>query len=140
MKNASIYIKRSKQLYEQSTSTRPTGRESLLEILGMGLELMALTDRSIHGRENVVNTIKDVDPESPFPTKEPLEFSTLWCRFTHLSFKEITMKLRDYPQPLMELKEGYILGRLCDAEISPQWRSIRHCTLDLGMVVQIATF
>ena len=46
------------------------------------------------------------------------------------------MKLHDYPQPLMELKEGYLVGRFCGAEICPQWRSIRHCTVDLGTWVR----
>ena len=128
-RNADIYIKRSKQLYDQPSST--VGRESLMGVVGSKVDLSFLADRSIHGKERVVAAMRDMDAESPYP-KDGVDYSTLWCRFVHWSFKEITMKLHDYPQPLMEMKEGYLQGRLCGSEICPQWRSIRHCTLDLG--------
>ena len=107
-----------------------------MAVVGSSVELSFLADRSIHGKEKVVTAIRDMDVESPYP-KDGVDYSTLWCRFIHWSFKDITMKLHDYPQPLMELKEGYLVGRFSRAEISPQWRSIRHCTLDLGREIII---
>ena len=129
MRNADIYIQRSKKLYDQPSST--VGRESLMAMVGSAVELSFSADPSIHGKDNVVAAMREMDADSPYP-KDGVDYSTLWCRLVHWSFKEITMKLHDYPQPLMELKEGYLVGRFCGAEICPQWRSIRHCTLDLG--------
>ena len=107
------------------------GRESLIAAVGSGVELSFSADSSIHGKDKVVAAMREMDVDSPYP-KDGVDYSTLWCRLIHWSFKDITMKLHDYPQPLMELKEGYLVGRFCGAEISPQWRSIRHCTLEFG--------
>ena len=102
-----------------------------MAVVGYYVEIYFLADQSNHGKEKVVAAMRDMDADSPYP-KDGVDYSTLWCRFIHWTFKDITMKLHDYPQPLVELKEGFLVGRFCGAEICPQWRSIRHCTMDLG--------
>lgn len=53
-----IYIKRSKLMKEQGTRTR------LFAWLVSDLQLLALTDPTIHGPENVVDNMTQIDPES----------------------------------------------------------------------------
>ena len=53
-----IYIKRSKLMKEQGTRTR------LFAWLVSDLQLLALTDPTIYGPENVVDNMTQIDPES----------------------------------------------------------------------------
>ena len=79
-----------------------------MAVVGSSVELSFLADQSIHGKEKVVAAMRDMDADSPYP-KDGVDYSTLWCRFIHWTFKDITMKLHDYPQPLVELKEGSLV-------------------------------
>jgi len=57
-KNAEIYIQRSKQM----SKTAPP-RTRLFAWLMSGVEIMALADPSMHGADNVVNNMTEIDPE-----------------------------------------------------------------------------
>ena len=57
-KNAEIYVQRSRQLY----STAPM-RTKLFTWELKKVEIVALADPSIHGKDNVVSNMKQIDPE-----------------------------------------------------------------------------
>jgi hypothetical protein len=77
--------------------------------------LQILADPSIHGAENVIKVMKEIDGDSPWP-EEKLEFTTLWCRVVSLRCKEWKFQLRDFPQPLLDIRQCYICGQLAGAE------------------------
>ena len=52
---------------------------------------------------------------SPWP-EDGLEFTTLWCRSVCASCKEWKFQLRDFPQPLLDIRDLHIWGRLVGAE------------------------
>lgn len=125
MKNAEIYVQRSKQMNQTPPRTR------LFAWLMTDVEIMALADPSIHGAENVVENMTEIDPDSPWP-EEGLEFSTLWCRSVSASCKEWQFQLRDFPQPLLLIQELSIWGRLVGAEQVAPKRAKRGVSIDLG--------
>ncbi len=57
-KSAEIYIDRSKKLY----ATVPI-RSKLFTWQLTNLEIVALADPSIHGKENVIKNMKEIDPD-----------------------------------------------------------------------------
>lgn len=74
-----------------------------------------MADPTIHGKENVIKTMRAIDHDSPWP-EEPIEFSTLWCRVISFKCAEWKFQLRDFPQPLMDIRQCYICGQLVGAE------------------------
>lgn len=90
--------------------------------------LQVLADPSIHGTENVVKIMKKIDKDSPWP-EEQIEFSTLWCRVVSLRCKEWKFQLRDFPQPLLDIRHFYICGQLVGAEqVAPRRGKSRYYT------------
>lgn len=59
--------------------------------------------------------MREIDADSPWP-EEGLEFSTLWCRAISLRCQEWKFILRDFPQPLLDIRQCYISGLLVGAE------------------------
>lgn len=57
------------------------------------LQIMAMADPSIHGKDNVTNMMREIDAESPWPD-EGLDFVTLWCRAVNVSCSEWKFMLR----------------------------------------------
>lgn len=79
-----------------------------------------LADPSIHGTDNVVRIMREIDFETPWP-EDGLEFITLWCRVVSLRCLEWKFQLRDFPQPLLDIRDCYICGQLIGAEqVSPR--------------------
>ncbi|PSN37005.1 hypothetical protein C0J52_14236, partial [Blattella germanica] len=109
-RNTEIYVQRSKQMCRAAPA-----RTRLFAWLMNDVEIMSLADPSIHGAENVVKNMTEIDPESPWP-EDGLEFTTLWCRSVCASCKEWKFQLRDFPQPLLDIREFHIWGRLVGAE------------------------
>ncbi|RZF37092.1 hypothetical protein LSTR_LSTR016200, partial [Laodelphax striatellus] len=56
--NGKIYIQRSKKMVQSGTRTR------LFAWIMSDLELIALADPSIHGAQNVVNVMTEIDTDS----------------------------------------------------------------------------
>ena len=52
---------------------------------------------------------------SPPPTDE-MEFATLWCRSIKFSVKHWSVSLRDFPQPMIDITNMHVWGRLIGAE------------------------
>uniref|UniRef100_A0A1Q3FY95 Putative conserved secreted protein n=1 Tax=Culex tarsalis TaxID=7177 RepID=A0A1Q3FY95_CULTA len=125
-KNSEIYIQRSKKLAE----TGPP-RTRLIAWIMTDLEIMAMADPSVHGTENAVNMIREIDGESPWP-EEGIEFVTLWCRAVNVSCSEWKFMLRDYPQPMFHVKAMHLFGHLAGAEMAPPRRAKRDVDIEIG--------
>ncbi len=115
-KSAEVYIQRSRQLY----TTQPV-RTKLCTWTLDDVDILALADPSLHGKENVVAQMKDIDYETPYP-EDGLEFTTLWCRMISASVTSWRFLLRDFPQAMLDIKDLQIWGRLVGAEIQPSQR------------------
>lgn len=125
-KNAEIYVQRSKQMYRAVPM-----RTRLFAWCMSDVKIIALADISIHGRENVVKVMKEMDPESPWP-EEGLDFTILWCRSVSMSCNDWKFQLRDFPQPLLDIAHLHLFGRLVGAEQDPPRRAKRSVSIDLG--------
>nr|CAD7259627.1 unnamed protein product [Timema shepardi] len=125
-KNAEIYIQRSKQM---SRAAPP--RTRLFAWLMNDIQVLSLADPSMHGAENAVRVMTEIDPDSPWP-EEGLEFTTLWCRSICASCKEWKFQLRDFPQPLLDIRDFHIWGRLVGAEQEATRRAKRGVVIELG--------
>ncbi|CAI9740932.1 Hypothetical predicted protein [Octopus vulgaris] len=124
-KSAEIYIQRSKQLYAKSPI-----KAQLLNCQMENLEIVALADLSYHGKEAVVEHMKQVDPDSPYP-EEGLEFNTLWCRMVTMDVTDIHIFLRDYPQSMLEVKDMHAWGKMIGAAQEGIKRSKRMCSVEI---------
>ncbi|PNF40865.1 hypothetical protein B7P43_G15929 [Cryptotermes secundus] len=124
--NTEIYVQRSKQMCRAAPA-----RTRLFAWLINDVEILSLADPSVHGAENAVKTMTEIDPDSPWP-EEGLEFITLWCRSVCASCKEWKFQLRDFPQPLLDIKDLHIWGRLVGAEQEATWRAKRGVVIELG--------
>lgn len=87
-KNSEIYIQRSKKIKEAG----PT-RTRLFAWILTDLEIIAMADPTLHGKENVTRIIREIDAESPWP-EDGLEFVTLWSRAINVSCSEWKFMLR----------------------------------------------
>ncbi|XP_013416630.1 protein KIAA0100 [Lingula anatina] len=124
-KNAEIYIQRSRLLYQEPLRTK------LFTWTMQDLEIIALADRSLHGKENVVKHLQEIDHDSPYPA-EGLEFITLWCRMVNTSVKSWTIHLRDFPQPCLDVVDLTVWGKLIGAEQEGAIRAKRTGTVQVG--------
>uniref|UniRef100_A0A1B0GN73 FMP27/BLTP2/Hobbit GFWDK motif-containing RBG unit domain-containing protein n=1 Tax=Phlebotomus papatasi TaxID=29031 RepID=A0A1B0GN73_PHLPP len=104
-KSSEIYIQRSKKIAEAGPP-----RTRLIAWIMSDLEIMAMADPSIHGTENVVKMMKEIDSDSPWP-EEGLEFITLWCRAVNMSC---------------------LFGHLCGAEQVAPRRAKRDVQIEIG--------
>ncbi|XP_075221262.1 bridge-like lipid transfer protein family member hobbit [Lycorma delicatula] len=123
--NGKIYVQRSRKMMQSGTRTR------LFAWIMSDLELLALADPSIHGAENVVNTMTEIDCDTPWP-EEGVEFVTLWCRSVTASCREWKFQLRDFPQPWLDIGQLHLWGRLVGAEQVATRRAKRGVTIQLG--------
>lgn len=86
--NSEIYVQRSKKINEAGPP-----RTRLFAWILTDLQIMAMADPSIHGKENVTAMMREIDAESPWP-EEGLDFITLWCRAVNISCSEWKFMLR----------------------------------------------
>ncbi|KAK3862517.1 hypothetical protein Pcinc_031627 [Petrolisthes cinctipes] len=125
-KNSETYIKRSKLMY----GTAPM-RTQLFTWTMRDVVIFALADPTYHGTERVIHHMMDIDLESPWP-EEGQEFSTLWCRMISASCGQWKFSLRDYPQPLLHIRDLELWGRLIGAEQRASKRAIRNVKVEVG--------
>jgi len=123
--NAKTYIDRSKKLYDSSPM-----RTRLFCVKVEGLELEIVSDSSYNTYEKMVYILKKIDHESPFP--EDLRFNTLWCRRVAGNINSGVVSLRDFPQPMMDVKELSFRGTVLGGEQEASNRAKRTCFIDLG--------
>ena len=124
-RNVEIFVQRAQRKYEN----RPM-RTALFRWEMEKVDIMALADPSFHGYANVVQHIQEMDPDSPWP-EEGMEFTTLWCRAVRATCHQWRFLLRDFPQPLLDIKELLLFGRLAGAEQVSSWRARRTCTVHI---------
>ncbi|XP_076275427.1 bridge-like lipid transfer protein family member hobbit isoform X2 [Rhynchophorus ferrugineus] len=124
-KNADIYVQRSKLMYQAAPQ-----RTTLFAWTMIDVELMVLM-RPEHLDIPNIHTIRKMDPDSPWP-EENMNFSTFWTRLISLRCEEWKFQLRDFPQPLLDIKKMYLCGELTCAEQLAPSRAIRTVLIDLG--------
>ncbi|RWS17806.1 hypothetical protein B4U79_01668 [Dinothrombium tinctorium] len=122
-KQAEIYIKRHKQLYNSVPA-----RTRLFLISAESVEIKMFADSSLTGKEKLINLMREVDRESPFP--EDIKFSSLWGRQVHAYFQVFYCQLRDFPKPMVDIKNVTIDGLLMGAEPVASSRALRTCYID----------
>ena len=126
MKKHEIYLKRHRQLYQLSTRKR-----KIFQVQADNLSVKLAADITIASQEKMIRIIKtDLDPVSPFP--EDLRFSSMWCRQVLASISSLVCKLRNFPQPMMEMDSMCLSGRILGAEQEASQRSRRMCFVDMG--------
>lgn len=127
-KNSEIYIQRSKKINEAGPV-----RTRLFAWILTDLEIMAMADPSIHGKDNVIRQIRETDADSPWP-EEGLDFVTLWSRAVNVSCSEWKFMLRDFPQPMFYVQNMRLFGNLCAAEQAATPRAKRDVQVEIGDV------
>ncbi|XP_078679800.1 bridge-like lipid transfer protein family member 2 isoform X1 [Branchiostoma floridae x Branchiostoma belcheri] len=119
-----IYVQRSQKLYSTPMRTH------LLRWEMKQLEVCALADPSMDGRDNIVGHMQDIDKDSPYPAD--LEFSTLWCRMVRGNVRHLEFQLRDYTVKLLETTDLHWWGRLLGAEQEAADTAKRPTTVEIG--------
>uniref|UniRef100_A0AC34GK63 Uncharacterized protein n=1 Tax=Panagrolaimus sp. ES5 TaxID=591445 RepID=A0AC34GK63_9BILA len=72
VKDGQIYVDRIRQVQQ------PLHRQLFLWSL-KDFQLNAFADHSLHGKDNVISFMQNVNPES-YLNGDGMEFSTMWCR------------------------------------------------------------
>uniref|UniRef100_A0A3B4AFW2 FMP27/BLTP2/Hobbit GFWDK motif-containing RBG unit domain-containing protein n=1 Tax=Periophthalmus magnuspinnatus TaxID=409849 RepID=A0A3B4AFW2_9GOBI len=124
-KHIEIYIQRSRRLYANTPM-----RKSLLTWTVSDLELVVLTDESLHGPERVREQLRDIDWISPFP-REGLPLVVQWCRAVKFKLTAF-LRIRDYPRYLFEIRDWQLSGRLVGTEQDGLARGHRKEIVPLG--------
>ena len=88
------------------------------------MQIVAMSDPSMFGKDTIMKIVKELDPDSPWPN-EPYDFSILWCRAIRFDVSKWRVQLRDFPQPLMDSRNIHFWGKLCAAEAMATKRSKR---------------
>ena len=65
--------------------------------------------------------MRAMDLDSPWP-EEGVAFTTMWCRHVRATCARWRFLLRDFPQPLLDINELLLFGRLAGAEQQSSWR------------------
>ncbi|XP_055081782.1 bridge-like lipid transfer protein family member 2 [Periophthalmus magnuspinnatus] len=125
-KHIEIYIQRSRRLYANTPM-----RKSLLTWTVSDLELVVLTDESLHGPERVREQLRDIDWISPFP-REGLPLVVQWCRAVKFKLTAFLVRIRDYPRYLFEIRDWQLSGRLVGTEQDGLARGHRKEIVPLG--------
>ncbi|KAL8564427.1 hypothetical protein ACOMHN_057449 [Nucella lapillus] len=124
-KSAEIYIQRSRQMYSNGAL-----RSQLFTWLMQDLEVLALADPSLHGRDNAILAMTRIDKDSPPPTPD-MSFVTLWCRGVKAGVAQWSLSLRDFPQPMVDVAGLHVWGTLVGAERDGTRRAKRECVVEV---------
>lgn len=124
-KKHEIYIKRHRQ------GCQFPRKRKLFQVQADCLSVKLAADITLSSQEKMIRIIRtDLDPVSPFP--EDLRFSSMWCRQILASISSLVCRLRDFPQPMMEMTKLCMSGRILGAEQEAGLRSRRLCFVDMG--------
>ena len=123
-KNAEIYIKRSRALRMKNPP-----RSRLMEASMTSVRFHILSDTSMLQEADAIQFIKDVDTAA-WP--EDLRFSAIYYKWFRFESKTVLLKLRDFVQPFLDVKNLLTWGKIVLAEQSPNPRAIRKQRLRLN--------
>eukprot|EP00095_Tigriopus_kingsejongensis_P007219 maker-scaffold1825_size27015-snap-gene-0.8 protein:Tk07219 transcript:maker-scaffold1825_size27015-snap-gene-0.8-mRNA-1 annotation:"upf0378 protein kiaa0100-like" len=124
-KNAEIYIQRSKN-FRQKTPRRTR----LMQACYNSLKLHILSDQSLAGWDNMTRFMKAVEPDLVWP--ENISFSTILAKWVRFECKNAFLKLRDFPQPLIDMRHLLFWGKVVFADESPSQRAKRTQVVSMG--------
>lgn len=124
-KNSDIYIQRSKQLYSSDSRRIP-----LFNIVVEEADLKILADSSFHHHEDIKAIIRTLDPKGQMG--DDINFSTLWCRVISANLKNAEFVLRDFPLPVVVMKDLTLKGTVLGTEQVAVPRARRDCTVYVG--------
>ncbi|XP_059093056.1 protein hobbit-like [Tigriopus californicus] len=124
-KNAEIYIQRSKNLRQKTPR-----RTRLMQACYNSLKLHILSDQSLAGWENMTKFMKGVESDLVWP--EDISFSTILAKWVRFECKNAFLKLRDFPQPFIEMRHLLFWGKVVFADESPGPRAKRTQALKMG--------
>lgn len=121
------YIQRIKSLFEDSPL-----RTNLLSWTMDSLEIFALADTSYHEKEKILKHMKEIDPDSPIPDEENLNFVSLFCRTISANAEKLTFQMRDFPHSMLDIRDLHVWGRLIGAEQLGAPKARRSAVIDMG--------
>lgn len=124
-KNSDIYIQRSKQLYSTDSKQVPLFSVDIEEV-----DLKILADSSFHKHEDIINLTRTLDPEGQM--SDDISFSTLWCRVVSANLKSAGFSLRDFPMPIVAIKDLTVKGMIIGMEQVAVARARRDCVVYVG--------
>ncbi|ENN80743.1 hypothetical protein YQE_02851, partial [Dendroctonus ponderosae] len=135
-RNADIYIQRSKLMYQAAPQRT---RLFAWNMTNIECSVMMENYDVVHISEYLllINLMISLDKDSPLPDVD-LEFSTSFCRDIILGCEEWKFQLRDFPQPLLEIKKIYLFGKLGVAEqVAPKRGTLE---IDVYMLASVFVF
>lgn len=132
-KNSDIYVQRSKQLY----SAEESKKTPLFKIIIEEADLKVIADSSFHKHSDIRSILKTINPEGQLT--EEISFSTIWCRIISSNFKSIDLTLRDFPLPLVSLKDLTVKGKVVGSEQTAVPRAKRSCSVYVGRNSGVST-
>lgn len=124
-KNSDIYIQRSKQLYASNAKQAP-----LFNVIIEEADLKILADSSFHQHSDIKNIIKANNPDAPLI--DDIQFITIFCRIISSNFKSVEIYLRDFPIPMLSIRDFTIKGQLVATEQMAAPRARRTCQVYMG--------
>eukprot|EP00053_Salpingoeca_punica_P019529 m.198386 g.198386 ORF g.198386 m.198386 type:complete len:2329 (-) comp17675_c0_seq5:272-7258(-) len=124
--NAAVYCQRAKQAHANAENVRP-----LMVIKAAKLKLSMLADRLLTGVDEALRFIHEVDGGSPVPPTG-LQHSFLLGFKTNTSADLLGIYVRDYPKPLVEIRDMTIVGGLLLAEPTPLPTAMRTDYIRVG--------
>uniref|UniRef100_A0A8C4NNB3 Si:ch211-259g3.4 n=1 Tax=Eptatretus burgeri TaxID=7764 RepID=A0A8C4NNB3_EPTBU len=126
-RNSDIFVDRARKMHAMAESPR----RALLSWTISDMEVIALADWSFEGKERLLGVIQQLDASSPFPSHPP-DLLTSWCRHVKGSVKGCLVRIRDYPQHLLEMNQWSWSGVLAAAEPKAPPRAWHRQTLPLS--------
>lgn len=124
-KNSDIYIQRSRQLYSSDKKQSP-----LFKVVIEEPDLKILADSSFHRHEDIMSIIRALNPDSPLAND--VSFTTIWCRVISADFKSAEVFLRDFPIPMLSIKDLTVKGQIVSTEQVAVPRARRTCHVYVG--------
>ncbi|CAH8862289.1 unnamed protein product [Trichobilharzia szidati] len=96
------------------------------------LKIKALADGSLTTGEQIIEQMKMMDNESPWPNLTDKDFCTLWCRIITLNVDRWRFQLRDYPKPCWDVTDLFLWGKLVIAEQVADEKGQRKVSIEPG--------
>ena len=97
-------------------------RTRLMELSFSAVEFFILSDSSLTGKQTMCDFMMEVEPDAVWPFD--LDFSSMYFKWLRFECKSALIRLRDYPQPLIDMRHVLFWGKVCLAEQGSLWQAI----------------